>query len=695
MKLIVLILFFFFSFIIELPSQIQKDNKTLIESDSNFYKLRYGGFFDLGYNLHSSNFRQLPGVPNCCTGFESGSGFGWTIGGLIEYPITYNIFSFGRLSYNYLSGSFSVPEQTTVIIDGVSQTGEFEHSLNTGLSNIELSILGGYRLWKELFVDAGIRAGILTAKSFEQKEQIINPADRGTFPDGTRERNNYSGNISDANSFTAGATIGAHWTFPLNKKSSLFIMPEIYYTYYFTPVVKGLDWNINTFRVGAAIKYKTPPPPPPPPPPPAAPPDPEFPNIPYPPIITASVALIQIDSTGKEMDNFDLKIEDFISLNLRPLLNYIFFEQNSAKIPERYVQFTSGDSLTFDKKSLENLGVLETYYQILNIIGRRLQDNPNIKITLVGTNDNTDAEKDNKELSKSRAMAVSDYLVNVWKIPSDRITINYRNLPKAESDNTTEEGRTENRRVEIYSKDKSILEPVVTTDTLRQFKDYKLRFFPNVHADAGLSSWILKIRQGDKDLVTFKGTNVVPDSLDWVISEKESSAPKRGGKIYYQLTAIDSLGQVAISTLNWIPVEQITIEKKRLSRKEDKEFEYYSLILFDFAKSKLEEDHKSVLNFVENRIKPFSNITVTGYSDKSGDEKVNSRLSFKRAKAVAKQLNLQKSEVNGVGESVLLYDNNLPEGRFYCRTVKITIENPVKLNESNPQENTKENQEEE
>jgi hypothetical protein len=32
---------------------------------------------------------------------------------------------------------------------------------------------------------------------------------------------------------------------------------------------------------------------------------------------------------------------------------------------------------------------------------------------------------------------------------------------------------------------------------------------------------------------------------------------------------------------------------------------------------------------------------------------------------------------NAVGSDRLIYDNNIPQGRGYCRTVQITIETPV------------------
>jgi outer membrane protein OmpA-like peptidoglycan-associated protein len=69
---------------------------------------------------------------------------------------------------------------------------------------------------------------------------------------------------------------------------------------------------------------------------------------------------------------------------------------------------------------------------------------------------------------------------------------------------------------------------------------------------------------------------------------------------------------------------------------------------------------------------------VNGYTDKLGDEEINERISERRARSVARRLNIPGAKVEGLGESELLYDNDLPEGRYYCRTVQIIIETPVK-----------------
>ena len=52
-------------------------------------------------------------------------------------------------------------------------------------------------------------------------------------------------------------------------------------------------------------------------------------------------------------------------------------------------------------------------------------------------------------------------------------------------------------------------------------------------------------------------------------------------------------------------------------------------------------------------------------------------LSARRAKAVANAIRHPKTTHEGIGETKLLYTNDLPEGRFYCRTVDIVVETPI------------------
>jgi outer membrane protein OmpA-like peptidoglycan-associated protein len=467
---------------------------------------------------------------------------------------------------------------------------------------------------------------------------------------------------------------------PANKQRSLFIVPEIFYTLNPTTLVKGRSWSVNSLSIGVGFKYRVPPPPPPPPLAPVPPPDPEIPIELKQPVLAVDVDAVEIDSNNVKQKDFSIGVEDFISINMRPLLNYLFFDENSAEIPKKYVQFSKNDAEKFDESYLGNLNAMETYYYLLNIVGKRLQTEPGTTITLTGTNSNINSEKNNKELSKARAQSVANYLTNTWNIDPSRIKIVSRNLPEQHSKEDDSLGMQENRRVEITSDNIRITEPVLTKDTMRIIKTSEIDFLPKVLTEAGLQLWELNVKQKDKTLFAQKGSGNPPESLQWKIAKHNELADE--GDISYSINAIDSVGQTANSKTKRIPVNFVSIDKKRRAGEQDKEFEYYSLILFDYGKSDLGFEHRKVVDFVKGRINPDSKLVVYGYTDSMGEEKVNDRISKERATAVLKRLDIKDNvQIEGKGESELLYDNSLPEGRFYCRTVTIDIETPINHNQ--------------
>jgi outer membrane protein OmpA-like peptidoglycan-associated protein len=155
------------------------------------------------------------------------------------------------------------------------------------------------------------------------------------------------------------------------------------------------------------------------------------------------------------VDPTSLTIEEIKTIDSSPMLGHIYFADGSSEIPSRYVRFAGPEETTrFDPQKLR--GTLEKYYQVLNIVCKRLTDHPEAQIMLVGCNANTGAEKGKKTLSAQRAEAVRDYLQQVWNIASERMTIEARNLPEMPSTSRLKEGQAENRRVEIRTTDPAI-----------------------------------------------------------------------------------------------------------------------------------------------------------------------------------------------------------------------------------------------
>jgi outer membrane protein OmpA-like peptidoglycan-associated protein len=148
--------------------------------------------------------------------------------------------------------------------------------------------------------------------------------------------------------------------------------------------------------------------------------------------------------------------------------------------------------------------------------------------------------------------------------------------------------------------------------------------------------------------------------------------PRTEDTIEYGLDITDSAGQ-EVTTTGTIPVRQKTISKKRLERLADKVIERYTLVLFDFGSSKIDPQNERAIAYIRQQITPGTQAYITGYADRSGEDTLNLHLTEDRANNVAKLLGAKDYVAKGVGKSQLLFDNNTPEGRFYSRTVNITL----------------------
>ena len=80
---------------------------------------------------------------------------------------------------------------------------------------------------------------------------------------------------------------------------------------------------------------------------------------------------------------------------------------------------------------------------------------------------------------------------------------------------------------------------------------------------------------------------------------------------------------------------------------------------------------------IQKRAKKGSEISIVGTTDRIGTEEYNSRLSQERANAVKTAIKRKNTVASGKGEQELKYNNDLPEGRFYCRTVNVIVKTPI------------------
>jgi outer membrane protein OmpA-like peptidoglycan-associated protein/opacity protein-like surface antigen len=635
-----------------------------------------GGFSSYNFNSHTADFRSLPGAPSCCPNYESGDGAGFMLGGLYEFRLT-DDFSIGmRADYASQGGTLSAIERT--VVDGGNGTilnATIEHLLDSRIASIGIQPLLGYRLFGGLSAHAGTRFGYVLSTKYSQKEILLEPAGTGTFENGLRQRNFSEGSIEESSSLQAGLVAGLSYTLPLNDHASLFLMPELYYHYSLTPVVNNLTWSIHTLTAGAAIKYILPHAAPEPlkPVEPIAPPPPP----PVRPQLAVSVEAVVVNNDGTEGRVVQVTIEEFETTSLRPLLPYIFFDEGATSIASRYETLPPEETAAFELDDLHEAGTLAVYHNLLNIVGLRMKQLAKAKLTLVGCNSNAGMESGDESLSRKRAEAVKSYLVDTWDIAAGRIVIQSRNLPERPSRIDDPDGIAENRRVELSSTDSRILEPLHTTMIEREVSPPVVKFLPHVQSEAGVRSWSLWLEH-ERAVRSFDGTDAVPAQIEWNITDDITKLDSTQKPVRYRLSVEDHASQTVESAPAALPIEQITLRKKRAAPLvDDREIARFSLILFDFDKSDISAANRAVAGIIQSSIQATSTVTITGYADRTGEAEYNRKLSLERAENTAKLLKTPGAKILGLGTEKILYNNDTPEGRFYSRTVDVVVETPV------------------
>lgn len=683
----------------------------------------YVGAYILGnYNLHSSNFTQLGNFPNCCPQFTSGSGFGLAYGGVIQFPIQEGFLFETRLGLSDVGATLKKTEnigntlvrRSVAPFDTVTQTATVEHTIDSRIQlfTIEPSVRKQFLL-PNLYGQLGISVGVPISANFDQREQLITPTS-ATFSDGRTIRNEFVEQaIPDVTSLFLTGVVGLSYKLPIGKHNS--INPEIRYQYPFTSIA-AVDWKPSTLQFGASVLFGI-----------------------LPPIekvnkkdtlyfrdtiivedinaksesvvkvnekvetetinteeleltkylvyeeykkILPKIAKLDLalDFNGVNPDGSRTKtptivIEETEQIELFPLLPQVFFAENSSVLSNSNQKILNANDInSFDENGLPRM-TLDIHSQLLNIIGARMKAKSG-NITIIGHNNTVGEEGKNKSIALERAEVAKKYLTTVWQIDPSRIQTKSQNLPSKPSNNTTNDGQEENRRIEITSNNFDILQPLKLRTITKTATPPTIEILPSVQSEVGLQNWAVDVVQKEKVIRNIQGKNTTPEKILWNILEEP--VPLLDEKATITLSVADNQG-VRKKTEQSLTIQQLTIRKKRFEMKDDKRIERYSLILFDFNKADLSAENKAIGLMIRDAIKPNSTVTIAGYADRQGLPDYNRDLAKRRCEAVKTYLGLDDSKVtiNAIGSDELLFNNDLAEGRSYSRTVQVIIETPV------------------
>lgn len=626
------------------PSQAQSDSTD---------RLRFGVLAGGGITLHTAEFKELVGLPSCCPLYRNGTGISPTGGVFVELPLSSDITQGFRLFLTDVSGRLTSVESEPVIMNSRIQIAQIEHSVDAHIRGIGIEPITNFRIIKQFSTFVGLRADVAMRGSVEQREELLVP-EVGTFENGKRIRNEASGGIYGMQPFILSLLAGFRFTLPLNKNNSVFLMPELSFSLGMNSLLYSQDWRSHTMRLGLGLAFQSP----------------RLPVVseeiePVPPPNIAAELHSAVFNGTEEKPEQALRLDEFETEHIHPLLPMVFFEQNSDVLPARYRFLTHDEVADYTPEKSDGVTALSAYYHLLNIVGYRLRQYPAETISLVGCNADSDAEKANTQLSRRRAENVSQYLQQVWGIDRKRITIEARNKPEYPSTAPAREATAENRRVEIRASSR-ILAPLTLHSSRFVASPPYLRLRPASGGSDIVDRWELYLYQGRERIKSMSGNGGLPLKLQ--VDLRDEAIPLHSTDSLTASMIVNGRSGIATSAQTTIRTDGWTLSRKIVEHSEDTVF-VHSTILFTRDIPTDEELPPSLINAIKTRLQPGSTLSLMDHRSSTADyaRKVQSWIGADANAAL----------LFNRDDTVVPYSYTFPEGRMYNNSVEVRIRSVI------------------
>jgi outer membrane protein OmpA-like peptidoglycan-associated protein len=608
----------------------------------------------LTYNMYSANFQSFQGAVDCGL-FTTGSGSGWHLGvgfekALGEYiQVGLDAVYFTRGGKLSVNNTFKSRNLSTNEIVNVTT----ENYIETKLSYFEFMPELRYVIAKNLINGpfrflGGLRIAIPVTKSYEQKERIVFPENAVFINSGgikTQQRNIASGDIQTLKSVQLGITAGLENMLKIGKNS--YFTQQVSFDYNLGNVTSDAEWQIYAFNLTLGLRFSV------------IESEPKPLDIQYEQIPEEKKPEI-IAEVEKPKPVLNVKIETISNLSIEtgnevlatlPLVNAIFFIQNSSEIPGFYIlddkdpnmEFYFGDAVDIHKYALIR-------------IARIMKQNPNSSIVLESSTSGTEDELQGIELSLNRAESVKKSLMNLG-ISESKISINALQLPKIPSSQEDIRGKEENRRVEMILKNAPLMEYV----DIQKFKEIK-----------GTIDLNLNFKNIDGNYITvFENINNTKTNYDKPGKQSikiKTRVPEKQNELNINVLATGK--DLHSSDKSIVSIGQIPNENKELYLDN-----FEAVLMFTFNSSELSDANKALLKQLVDKVPENSTISIIGSTDILGTVEYNTELAKQRASITEKFIktisgNKLKIETN---TNINKFEDTTQQGRFLNRSIKIRV----------------------
>ncbi|MDX9789498.1 MAG: OmpA family protein [Candidatus Kapabacteria bacterium] len=605
-------------------------------------------------NNYTSNFSSFQGSVDCGI-FTKGIAMGWSGGIFVEkdfdglYQLGLGLFYADRSALSSINNTFESRDNSTGNISMVT----LRNSLDAQISYVEINpeirlLISNKFINGPLRISAGLRFGIPVSMNFTQEESIVSP-ENAVFinPDGRRTtiRDLASGEITNT-SLQTGISAGIENL--LNIGNGNFFTQQIIFDYNFNNIVKETDWTTYAVRLELGLRFS----------------------------ISQSDDVITVPETiidEPEQKSPTIIVEEvpkppqpYIELSTEiitesriesgnellatmPLVNSIFFENNSAEIPDYYKLINQPGM------DLYNGNPVDFHRNIIPAICTILNNHPNSRILLEGATSGPEHEPKGLELSKARTDAVKQAFVDLGISPS-RISFRALISPQYPSNQQYPEGVEENRRVDIW----------VTEAPLQQYVD--IQNYREFNGKLVLNLQYGNFPPGTKAMIKINDEHRSasgPGIQQFTIKQRLNQGAEE-----FKIRTDVNVNGVEKSDDKIVNINELTNEVVDLSLKN-----FEAVLRFNYNSSDLTSENEALLKQLVQKLPDGSTILIIGSADTLGTAEHNRQLASDRAKKT--EIFIKKIAGNRLNietnTNIDKFSDETPQGRFLNRSIKIRV----------------------
>jgi len=661
------------------------------------------------YNFfNNADFKELPGIPNCCPrfdyGYDNNIGISFFYRSFLsnEFNLQFDI------RYLQLSSKFESKEKETFGSKNGFVEGEFTHYLNAEMDVLSINPSIAYNNYGFNF-NFGLGLSYFLNKRYDQREQITQPFDRGTFIDsngndtGSRIRNASSGNLNSSRDFAISIVPKISYQLNLNSDKTIFLEPAIGAEFNLFNISKEMNWS--SFNVGAGlslvfklnneenfqllpidsikplpidsfdlsnnrnlqIKSDF---------------DRAFNPVYINPVDTLVSTIKEINKNpfkkGKTIIEYDTMVikkrltirrskfrydtlgidnnQEYLNINIRDSKNNNLDKININEViyhnefPIFNKIFYEKNQINLFSKFIDNKDSSLSYYKIFDLIGARYHLSKN-KINLNLIESNGDFSDDT-----FRLQTLSRYLNENMDINYSDISISY-NATNSNSKNSI---------IEVNTTD--LETPYSFTDTVQSISSEQITISTSYSIKDKITYSKLRIF-ADSNLIYEDNISVTSKEIEFDLKNIIEKVPLTTNYLKFEL--IVNTKNNKFLTEKIVKYDYNSLEKNSVLGENQEQFKRRTIINFDYNSKELSKKNIETLNKISESIDKNDKVDIIGYTDDIGNPEYNKTLSLQRAYEVSKYIKNGKINVIGAGINKKYQSQNTPESKIYSRTVEI------------------------